>query len=209
MSKFFQTSSIWDDAILRLKSNRLALFGSTFIILLVILAIFTPLISPYDYAEQNRALGAIPPNAQHLLGTDYLGRDLLTRMLYGSRISLLVGFIATMVALTIGVTWGTVAGYIGGSVDTWMMRIVDTLYGIPFITITEMVTYMDNIKFNPQHGPPPRGSFVLDVVRLPLLIDDTHHHFELSGWHENQVVVRFWIIGILLALLSLTTFKIQ
>ena len=135
MSKFFQTSSIWDDAILRLKSNRLALFGSTFIILLVILAIFTPLISPYDYAQQDRALGAIPPNSQHLLGTDYLGRDLLTRMLYGSRISLMVGFIATAVALIIGVSWGIIAGYLGGSVDAWMMRIVDALYGIPFIIL--------------------------------------------------------------------------
>ena len=135
MSNLIQISSIWEDAIFRLKSNRLALFGGIFIFLLIVLAVITPWIAPYDYAQQDRVLGAIPPNFQHLLGTDYLGRDLLTRMLYGSRISLLVGFIATLVALTIGVTWGTVAGYIGGSVDTWMMRIVDTLYGIPFIIL--------------------------------------------------------------------------
>ena len=135
MSKLLQISSIWQDAIFRLKSNRLALFGGAFIIFLIILAIFTPLIAPYEYSQQDRVLGATPPNLQHLLGTDYLGRDLLTRMLYGSRISLLVGFVATSVALTIGITWGTIAGYMGGSVDTWMMRIVDTLYGIPFIIL--------------------------------------------------------------------------
>ena len=135
MSELLQISSIWQDAIFRLKSNRLAVFGGTFIILLIILATLTPWIAPYDYAQQDRVLGATPPTFQHLLGTDYLGRDLLTRMLYGSRISLLVGFIATTVALIIGVTWGTVAGYLGGSIDTWMMRIVDTHYGIPFIIL--------------------------------------------------------------------------
>ena len=135
MSKLLQISSIWQDAIFRLKSNRLALFGGAFIIFLIILAIFTPLIAPYEYSQQDRVLGATPPSLQHLLGTDYLGRDLLTRMLYGSRISLLVGFVAASVALTIGITWGTIAGYMGGSVDTWMMRIVDTLYGIPFIIL--------------------------------------------------------------------------
>ena len=135
MSELIQISSIWEDAIFRLKSNRLALFGGVFIILVIVLALSTPLIAPYDYAQQDRVLGATSPTFQHWLGTDFLGRDLLTRMLYGSRISLLVGFIATTVALIIGVTWGTVAGYLGGSIDTWMMRIVDTHYGIPFIIL--------------------------------------------------------------------------
>ena len=71
----------------------------------------------------------------HWMGTDVLGRDLLTRILYGSRISLMVGFLATMVALFIGVIWGTVAGYAGGKIDTVMMRIVDAMYGVPFIIL--------------------------------------------------------------------------
>ena len=88
-----------------------------------------------------------PPSLKHWLGTDTLGRDLLTRMMYGSRVSLMVGFLATIVALTIGVTWGTVAGFAGGKTDTIMMRIVDVLYGIPFIifVILLMVIFGRNL----------------------------------------------------------------
>ena len=119
----------------RLVSNKLSLFGGIYIFLLIVLAIFTPLIAPYDYAYQDLNLGPSGPSLEHLLGTDTLGRDLLTRMMYGSRISLMVGFLATMVALVIGVLWGTIAGFAGGRTDAIMMRIVDVLYGIPFIIL--------------------------------------------------------------------------
>jgi len=119
----------------RLVSNKLSLFGGIYILLLIFLAIFTPLIAPYDYAYQDLNLGPSGPSPEHLLGTDTLGRDLLTRMMYGSRISLMVGFLATMVALVIGVLWGTIAGFAGGRTDAIMMRIVDVLYGIPFIIL--------------------------------------------------------------------------
>jgi len=135
MTEVIKSSNLWIDALHRLFANKLALFGALFVIILVLLALVTPLIAPYDYDFQNRVLSASGPSASHLLGTDYLGRDLLTRMLYGSRISLMVGFIATAVALIIGVSWGIIAGYLGGSVDAWMMRIVDALYGIPFIIL--------------------------------------------------------------------------
>ena len=117
------------------------------IIFIITLALITPFIAPYDYAYQNLELGPSPPSPEHLLGTDTLGRDLLTRMMYGSRVSLMVGFLATTVALTIGVTWGTVAGFAGGKTDTVMMRIVDVLYGIPFIifVILLMVIFGRNL----------------------------------------------------------------
>ena len=130
-----QESSLFKDALLRLTTNKLSLFSLIYIFILLFVALITPFIAPYDYAYQNLALGASPPSSDHLLGTDTLGRDLLTRMMYGSRISLMVGFLATSVALIIGVIWGTIAGFSGGKTDAIMMRIVDTLYGIPFIIL--------------------------------------------------------------------------
>tara|TARA_B100001769_G_scaffold265532_1_gene250866 strand:- start:108 stop:956 length:849 start_codon:yes stop_codon:yes gene_type:complete len=140
-------NSLWKDALNRLTSNKLSLYSCIYIILIIFLALITPLIAPYDYAYQDLDLGPSGPSAQHLLGTDTLGRDLLTRMLYGSRISLLVGFLATLVALSIGVIWGTIAGFSGGKIDTIMMRIVDVLYGIPFIifVILLMVIFGRNL----------------------------------------------------------------
>ena len=128
-----QSSSLWSDAIRRLFKNKAAVAGAVVLVVLIVLAAFAPWIAPYPYAYQNLDLGASPPSSAHLLGTDVLGRDLLSRILYGARISLLVGFIATTVALVIGVSWGIIAGYSGGKVDSVMMRIVDILYGLPFI----------------------------------------------------------------------------
>ena len=130
-----QESNLFKDALIRLTTNKLSLFSLIYISTLIIVALITPFIAPYNYADQNLALGASPPSPEHLLGTDTLGRDLLTRMMYGSRISLMVGFLATSVALVIGVIWGTIAGSSGGKTDALMMRIVDTLYGIPFIIL--------------------------------------------------------------------------
>jgi len=128
-----QSSSLWSDAIRRLFKNKAAVAGAVVLVVLIVLAVLAPWIAPYPYAYQNLDLGASPPSSAHLLGTDVLGRDLLSRILYGARISLLVGFIATTVALVIGVSWGIIAGYSGGKVDSVMMRIVDILYGLPFI----------------------------------------------------------------------------
>lgn len=128
-----QSSSLWSDALRRLFKNKAAVAGAIVLLVLIVLAAFAPWIAPYPYAYQNLDLGASPPSSVHLLGTDVLGRDLLSRILYGARISLLVGFIATTVALIIGVSWGIIAGYAGGKIDSAMMRIVDVLYGLPFI----------------------------------------------------------------------------
>ena len=99
----------------------------------LLIALLTPWIAPYGYAQQNLELGATPPSAAHWLGTDVFGRDLLTQVMYGGRVSLAVGFIATAVALLIGVTWGAIAGYAGGRMDAVMMRLVDILYALPFM----------------------------------------------------------------------------
>ena len=126
-------SSLWNDAYRRLVQNKAAMVGGMILIFLILCAIFAPLIAPYSYSYQDLDLGASKPSWDHLLGTDVMGRDLLSRILYGARISLMVGFVATGVALVIGVSWGIIAGYFGGRVDSVMMRIVDVLYGLPFI----------------------------------------------------------------------------
>ena len=128
-----KSSTLWSDAIYRLTRNKAAMFGAFILLILIVSAALAPWIAPYSYSFQNLELGASPPSADHILGTDVLGRDLLSRILYGARISLLVGFVATGVALVIGVSWGIIAGYAGGKVDSIMMRIVDVLYGLPFI----------------------------------------------------------------------------
>ena len=140
-------ASLWHDAWLRLRKNRAAVTGGAILLVMVVLAILTPWIAPYGYEAQNLDLGATPPSAAHWLGTDIFGRDLLTQILYGGRISLAVGFIATAVALVIGVTWGAIVGYVGGRVDSVMMRFVDILYALPFMIfiILLMVVFGRNI----------------------------------------------------------------
>ncbi|GAB2190138.1 ABC transporter permease [Sessilibacter sp. MAH2] len=133
IDQFESGRSLWQDAWSRLKRNKLAIIGLSLLIFIGLVCILTPWIAPYSYEHQNLALGATPPSAQHWFGTDNLGRDLMTRVMYGGRVSLAVGLIATAVALTIGVTWGAIAGYTGGKVDTIMMRLVDIIYALPFM----------------------------------------------------------------------------
>lgn len=133
-------SSLSRDAIARLGRNKAAMASLYFLLFLILIAFLTPWIAPYTYDAQNLALGAAPPSANHWLGTDTLGRDQLTRIMYGSRVSLMVGFIATAVALTIGVLWGAIAGFLGGRVDAVMMRIVDALYALPFTIFIILLT---------------------------------------------------------------------
>jgi oligopeptide transport system permease protein len=138
--------SLWGDAWARLRRNRMALAGALFLAALAVACVAGPLFSQ-SYWEQNIDLGATPPSAAHWMGTDTLGRDLLARSLYGGRISISVGLLATFVALVIGVTYGAVAGFVGGKVDTVMMRIVDILYALPFtiFVILLMVFFGRNI----------------------------------------------------------------
>ena len=142
-----QGTSLWQDAWIKLSKNYFALFGLAIIGLLCVVSLLTPWIAPYGYEQQNLLLGATSPSAEHWLGTDIFGRDMLTRIMYGGRVSLTVGFIATAVALVIGVLWGAVAGFVGGRIDAVMMRIVDIMYALPFMIfiVLLMVVFGRNI----------------------------------------------------------------
>ena len=125
--------SFWYGAWRQLQKNRLAVIGGCFIVIIIIISAAAPLITPYSYEEQALEQQFQPPGMDHLFGTDSKGRDLLTRLIYGSRISLSVGFAATAVSILIGVTYGSIAGFVGGRVDNYMMRFVDVMYGLPFM----------------------------------------------------------------------------
>ena len=125
--------SPWRAAIRRLRQNLLAVGGLIFLVLLTAACVFGPMLSNYKQSDQDLAKQASGPSASHWMGTDSLGRDVATRVLYGGRVSLLVGLVATSVAVVIGVLYGLISGLVGGRVDAVMMRIVDILYAFPFI----------------------------------------------------------------------------
>lgn len=122
--------SFWHDVWDRFRSNRRALIGFIVLLLIVLLAVLGPLFSPYPYDGMGTEVNC-GPSAAHWFGTDALGRDLFTRVLYGIRISLFVGFVSTLINCAIGVLYGGVAGYVGGRTDAVMMRFVDVLYAVP------------------------------------------------------------------------------
>ncbi|MGE5679226.1 MAG: ABC transporter permease [Pseudomonadota bacterium] len=125
------SKSYWQDAWARLKKDPLAMIGIVTIAIIVVFAIFGPMLSPYTYDGQNITDQNQGPTLKHIFGTDKFGRDIFVRTLYGARISLSIGVVAAAINLGIGVVYGGISGYFGGRVDMVMMRIVDILIGIP------------------------------------------------------------------------------
>jgi oligopeptide transport system permease protein len=142
-----KSESLWQDAFRRLLRNRAAVVGGVIILILLFMSIFAPLIAPKGFADQVLVdQNQVPPwivrlfpsmkpyahiSTEYPLGADYVGRDLLSRIVYGSRISLTVAFIGPILSLLIGVTFGSISGYLGGRADNLMMGVVDVLYGFP------------------------------------------------------------------------------
>ena len=127
--------SFWKDVFTRFKKNKLAVFGLVLLILLIAMAFVGPLLTPYNYYENDLTKTNQPPSAEHYFGTDELGRDMFERIWYGAKISLFIGIAAAFIDLVIGVIWGGIAGYKGGKTDEVMMRIADVLYGIPYLLL--------------------------------------------------------------------------
>jgi oligopeptide transport system permease protein len=139
--------SLWQDAFHRLMKNRLAVAGLIVLLHDLGVCVITPWIAPYGFETQDLELTLALPSALHWMVTDSLGRDLFTRVLYGGRISLMVGLLASLVSVIVGVVYGAVSGFIGGRTDNLLMRIVDILYALPFIflVIILMVYFGRNI----------------------------------------------------------------
>jgi oligopeptide transport system permease protein len=151
--------SLWVDARRRLLRNRAAMVSIVILAIIALMAVFAPLLSPYSYDAINYNIVSCAPDwwpdqmvmcnagGMHWFGTDDVGRDLFIRTLYGARVSLAVGLVATLVSLLIGVTYGATAGFIGGRVDEIMMRAVDILYSLPFIFFVIILMVIFNRNF--------------------------------------------------------------
>jgi oligopeptide transport system permease protein len=125
--------SLWADGWRRLLRNRAAVASAIVLTLIAIVSFAAPWISPYPIDDIDWENISTPPSTTHWFGTDENGRDLFTRILHGGQVSLMVGIVATLVSLAIGVIWGAVAGFFGGRVDAVMMRTVDILYSLPYM----------------------------------------------------------------------------
>jgi oligopeptide transport system permease protein len=149
--------SLWVDAWQRLLRNRAAVVSIVILAVIALMAVLAPLLSQYGYRDTDYGAISCTPNwwndpgvcnagGTHWLGTDNVGRDLFVRILYGARVSLSVGLVATLVSLIIGVAYGATAGYVGGRIDALMMRFVDVLYSLPFLffVIILMVVFHRN-----------------------------------------------------------------
>jgi oligopeptide transport system permease protein len=173
--EFVRGTSLWRDAWRRLLKNKLAVFGLIVVIVITIASIFGPLLIKRIFGftpdfiptDQPALVRSFPPftgpnnefSWQHPMGTDNAGRDQLARILQGGQISLFVGIIATLVSLIIGVSYGAIAGYLGGRIDNLMMRIVDVLYSLPYIIVVIVLLAM----FRSQT---PRGQLTLLFIAL-------------------------------------------
>jgi len=120
--------------------NKLSIFSGIFLIIISLSAILAPWIAPYPYDLQNPAELLESPNIKHIMGTDRLGRDLFSRILYGARMSISVGIFTAVSALIIGTIYGAISGYIGGRIDNFMMRVVDVIYSLPDLLLIILIT---------------------------------------------------------------------
>jgi oligopeptide transport system permease protein len=153
--------SLWQKGWRRLARNKAAMASLIYIGLLFIVAIFAPLLAPYHYAEVDFAAITQPPSSQYLLGTDSLGRDVLSRLIYGARVSLSVALVAQAIILLIGVPVGLVSGYYGGRLDLFIQRVVDVLYAFPSLLF--VIIIMTFVQANLREAQGPVGSVFVSL----------------------------------------------
>ena len=136
---FKKSNSLWHESWRRFKKNKLSMVCAVFILLTCLVSLFPGFFSPYPFDEQLEGKVLLSPGTEHLLGTDNLGRDLLSRLIYGGRISMAVGVLTALISLVLGVAYGALSGWVGGKVDAFMMRSIDILYSIPSLVLLILV----------------------------------------------------------------------
>jgi len=199
-----RVASLWKDAFRRLVRNRMAALGGIVIILIILMAIFADDIAPYSYREGDSAEARTVPQwivdimpgdmgayvtigDKFALGSDYLGRDILSRLMYGTRVSLPVGFIGALTALIIGLVYGCISGYYGGRVDNIMMRIVDIMYAFPTMLLIILLMAFFKTSFG---GAPEPGTASYTFNQINGVVD------RILGLEGGGMLFIFMGIGI-------------
>ena len=189
--------------------NPIGIIGAVIILITVLIAIFAPLIAPYSPSSQN-GKRLLSPGRAHLMGTDELGRDTLSRIIYGARVSLQVGIVAVLIALVIGTTIGVITGFYGGRVDTSIMRVVDIMFAFPGLILAIVIAGLlgpssrnamiaIGIVYAPAFARVIRGS-VLSVMGEPYL-----EAGRVIGARSSWLISRYVLPNILAPVIVLTT----
>lgn len=140
-SEIVESDKIFDKIKTMIRTNKVAAISGVLIILIIIVAVFAPLFAPYDPYKINLLLRLKGPSPEHLLGTDELGRDLLSRIIYGSRVSLFIGLVPTLMSMIIGTVLGLLSGYYGGKIDFIIMRLADVVLAFPSLLLAMVIMY--------------------------------------------------------------------
>ncbi len=197
-----QGSSLWDDAWRRFRKNRAAVYSVTILVLITLFVIFVPMLTHYAYDFNDWDALSAPPSARHFLGTDSLGRDLLSRAAVGGRISLLVGLSGALVAVVIGTLYGALAGFFGGKIDSLMMRFLEILNAFPFMLFVILLTTFFGRSLILIFAAVGLVSW-LDVARIVRgqTLSLKHKEFveaaRVSGMSRRRIVVRHIIPNVL------------
>ena len=189
--------TVWGDAWSRLRQNRLSMVGLGIIIIFLFLAIFGRLLAPYDFLEQNIGNQLQGPSRDHLLGTDALGRDIFSRLLYGARTAAIVAFTTTVISLTLGILIGTSAGFIGGKTDQLLMWLTDVTMSIPSLLLAMLIntslkrpiTSWFQMMYEQTRNP-----FYLNTLWLDFVI--VFGALALISWPGYARLVRGQVLGI-------------
>lgn len=197
-----KNTGLWKSAWKRLKKNRLAMLGLVLLLLFTVTALLADQLAPFGYAEQHLKDVFRKPSAPYYLGTDNLGRDILSRIIYGARISLQVGFISVGIALLVGGTLGAVSGFYGGKVDNIIMRFVDILLAIPNILLAIVIastlgTGLQNLMLAVGISSIPSYARIIRASILTIREQEFVEAARLSGCSDFRIIRRHLLPNIL------------
>lgn len=178
-----------------LSRNKMAIFGLIILLLLLIMGILADFIAPYDYAKQDLANAFQHPNAKHLFGTDEFGRDIFSRIIYGARTSLLVGFVSVGIAVVVGGALGAVAGYYGKRIDNFIMRLMDVLLAIPqtllaIAIVAALGTGLTNLMIAVGISAVPTYARIVRASVLTIREEEYIEAAKASGTTNVRIIVR-------------------